>query len=606
LVIRTLRRTGPRICAAIVATAASCPVGAAEFQVRAYVQPEGRVVADRPVRLTIEVQGETLPRISAPELKGLENLKVVRGPQSSQQSSFQFDGTRSRRAVISSFVYDLLPDKPGPATIPAVAVRIGSQTLRTEPIRLEVVEGTGGPAPPTGREAPRGQAGEESAPVFLRSKLGTSRAWVGQPVTLDLTLYAAVRVRNPGWVSQPTFSQFWVEEVPPDDPYPTTVQDREYVAYPIDRRVLVPTTSGEYEIDPYTIRVEARRPRRDMLEDFFSLGMYQEVVRKSESLRLEVTPLPETDRPDNFSGAVGTFRLSLEADRTAARVNDAIALRATVRGEGFLKAVPAPVLESSPDLKVFDPKASDSLDVADGVLRSRKTWEWLVVPTAPGEVRLPAVRFSYFDPSSGTYRELRQEAEPLIVERGEGPADPGVARGEVRLQRREIAFIKPLRGKLSAARERVHQRPWFWLLMALPLVLAPLVIFTARRRARLSTDLGLARARRARRHARKRLRATERRAADLDSGPFHEEIARALVDYVADRFNRSPAGLTYEIAEELLAGREVPPETRRRFRSCLETCDFARFVPASGEPARRAEVLREAIDIVDLLERELR
>ena len=90
---------------------------------------------------------------------------------------------------------------------------------------------------------------------------------------------------------------------------------------------------------------------------------------------------------------------------------------------------------------------------------------------------------------------------------------------------------------------------------------------------------------------------------ESDAAVFHEEVARALVEYVGDRFNRSASGLTYELADDLLAGRGVDEDVRRRFRSCLETCDFARFVPASAKTERRAEVLDDAIALVDELER---
>ena len=82
-------------------------------------------------------------------------------------------------------------------------------------------------------------------------------------------------------------------------------------------------------------------------------------------------------------------------------------------------------------------------------------------------------------------------------------------------------------------------------------------------------------------------------------------MARTLVDYIADSFNRSAAGLTYDLAEELQASRSASPELRRRFRSCLETCDFARYVPAASQSARRAELLEEAVAVVDELERAL-
>ena len=88
-----------------------------------------------------------------------------------------------------------------------------------------------------------------------------------------------------------------------------------------------------------------------------------------------------------------------------------------------------------------------------------------------------------------------------------------------------------------------------------------------------------------------------------DSAEFHEEVARSLVGYVGDRLNRSPSGLTYELADELLAARGIDENLRRRFRSCLETCDFARFVPASAKTERRTEVLAEASELIEALER---
>ena len=120
---------------------------------------------------------------------------------------------------------------------------------------------------------------------------------------------------------------------------------------------------------------------------------------------------------------------------------------------------------------------------------------------------------------------------------------------------------------------------------------------------RLMVNLGLARGRRAKRRARRALRMIKKQMSDPDGAAFHEEVARTLVEYVGDRFNRAPSGLTYELADELLAGRGIDESARRRFRSCLETCDFARFVPSSSKAERRAEVLNEAVALIDTLER---
>ena len=75
------------------------------------------------------------------------------------------------------------------------------------------------------------------------------------------------------------------------------------------------------------------------------------------------------------------------------------------------------------------------------------------------------------------------------------------------------------------------------------------------------------------------------------------------MDYLADRTNRSSAGLSYDLAEDLFAAEGVDPDLRRRFRKCLETCDFVRFVPEASKTERRVEMLDEASDLVEQLER---
>ena len=156
---------------------------------------------------------------------------------------------------------------------------------------------------------------------------------------------------------------------------------------------------------------------------------------------------------------------------------------------------------------------------------------------------------------------------------------------------------------LHLALETLRRGSGYLALLVLPFVLVPLAIGLGRQRDRLARDLGLARGRRARARARKRFRTLRRRLEQPDSAEFHEELAHILVDFVADRFNRSAAGMTYELADELLGSKGVGSDLRRRFRSCLETCDFARFVPASGEAERREEILAQATKLIEELER---
>jgi len=60
--------------------------------------------------------------------------------------------------------------------------------------------------------------------------------------------------------------------------------------------------------------------------------------------------------------------------------------------------------------------------------------------------------------------------------------------------------------------------------------------------------------------------------------------------------------MTYELADDLLAARGLESDLRRRFRACLESCDFARYVPATAATDRRELLLQEASGLIEELE----
>jgi len=284
---------------------------------------------------------------------------------------------------------------------------------------------------------------------------------------------------------------------------------------------------------------------------------------------------------------------------------DAVSLTVTVWGEGALQAVDPPHFQMPSSLKFFDPRIEEAVvTIEEGRVLTTKTWEWIIIPLVPGDLQLPEVQFDYFDTASAEYKTASGGGQILAVERGDAP-EPGVARPLLGAGNTELAFIKPLRGNLELGDLRAHQRPLFRTMVFLPAVIGPLYIIIGRRRARIRKDLGLARSKRARRHARKRLKQSRKRLDKIDSASFHEELARTLVEFMADRSNLSAAGLTYDTADELLGAKGADPELRRRFRSTLESCDFARFVPTASATERRTELLEAVASLIEELERTL-
>lgn len=601
-----MRRAAPLVGLLALAALAGAPATSAEekFAVAAAVDPRTGLTDTEPISLVITIEGSDRPDVATPRLPAMRNLRVVSGPSVSTQTSFEIVNFQARQTSRVTLAYTLMADKPGAAEIPSIALTVSGSVYRTAPIRLDVGIGPTGPAPPgTARAAPDAEAGE-GGEMFLRASLSRAEVYAGEPVVLEVTLYTRWQFSELRWTQLAPLAGFWSEDIRVDaeaEARREEIEGATYVAYPLLRKILVPTVAGPAGIEPYAVEVSVPVRSRDPIADFFGRRA-RPVLRKSRPVALDVKPLPEAGKPASFGGAVGTFKVTVAADRAEARVNDAVALKVVVEGEGSLQGVPAPHLDPPADLKVYDPKSDESTVVRAGRLVSRKSWEWVVVPLAPGAMTIPPVRFAYFDPKAGAYREIGADPIALTVRRGEAPETP-TARTEVRAQRREVGWIKTGGGSLATGASPLHARPLGIALLVAPLAGLPLAVAWGRRRARLRGDRGLVRARRAAARARRGLREAERMLSSADAEAFHGRAGRALVEYVADRFDRSAEGLTYDVAEDLLAARGVDPEIRRRFRACLEACDFARFVPGAGDTARREQTLREARAVVDLLEK---
>ena len=592
--------------------ASSAMAAAGDLRVSASVLPQGRITDTTQVRLVIQIEGSSVSDVSTPKLPAMKNLRIAGGPQTARNSSYTFENGRIASSSALTLTYYLTPSGTGPAEIPPFDVAVGGSVYRTQALRFIVEAGRTGPAPPVPGAAARppggdddaGDAGDNAVDVFLQTKLGSSSVWSGQPVILDVTLYAAAPVNGFTWTDVPSLPGLWVEDLqvdPGHDRRVVTINGRQYNAFPVAKKLVVPTGSGPLTIQPFSAQVQVRRAIQDPFASFFSLGGLANIVRRTTPVKLDVKPLPEKGRPAGFSGAVGSFRMKVVTDRTAVDLGEAVAVRVTVEGEGSLQSAAPPTLTAPPDVKVYEPKAVDTAMLGADHLGARKTWEWVVVPLAPGTVKVEAATFAFFDPASGSYRQLTGDVPDLTVRRGTGTPESVIARGEVQANTRDIAFLKVQRGPFQEARPPLHKRSWFVALLVLPFLLTPAGIAAGRRRERFLSDHGFARARRAARIAAKRLDKAARRTGD-STAAFHEEVAGALVAYVADRANRSPSGLTYDQLEDILAAKGVPEAPRRRYRACLETCDFARYVPDSGRPQAVADLVTEARAILRALE----
>jgi len=131
-------------------------------------------------------------------------------------------------------------------------------------------------------------------------------------------------------------------------------------------------------------------------------------------------------------------------------------------------------------------------------------------------------------------------------------------------------------------------------LFVLPVLVFVGLVGVQRYREKLATNVGYARRQRAARQARERLKEARRRLASGAMGEFYGAIASALVGFVADKTNRSAAGLTQDDIRHLLTEKQVDSTLQQEFFACLNEADFKRFAPAQATAEEGKQCLERA------------
>ena len=165
---------------------------------------------------------------------------------------------------------------------------------------------------------------------------------------------------------------FWGEELAvPQQVSLTTevVNGKQYQAGLLKKVALFPTQSGTLEINPLEIvcqvQMQNRKRSNDFFDQFFNDPFFNNVATsnvniKSAAVKITVLPLPKTDVPASFKGAVGKFNLNASVSSTTVKTNEPLSLKATIGGSGNIKILEAPNIEISNDFEKYDPKVNEN------------------------------------------------------------------------------------------------------------------------------------------------------------------------------------------------------------------------------------------------------
>ena len=382
----------------------------------------------------------------------------------------------------------------------------------------------------------------------------------------------------------PSLSGFWVEEIEiPKNPSANNrvLNGKQYAEYVIKKQALFPTKDGALQIPSSTFALVVRTSSGG----FFSLGTQEQVFRKTDPIPIKANPLPTEGRPANFSGAVGNFKLESAIDKTTAETGDAINLKVTLSGTGNLKTITEFALPELPGFKIYSSKSSDNLAIRNDLLQGSKSWQYVIIPQAPGKELIPALKFPYFSPSAKQYREAQASSLEVAVLKGKG----GVPLGEVSqtavLQQgivkrgTDINYIKVGSGPLRDRSRRLYESVWVYVGLVLPLLFNGGLLFYSNRQARLRQDATGFRSRRAGKIAEKRLAEAQKCLKNQQYTQFHSILESSITGYLSDKFNLPQIEITSQQIKRFMEERNLNSNLAEDIGALLEECNFARYAP---------------------------
>lgn len=391
---------------------------------------------DESVSLKFSVQGEGTVSTNPPNYDAPDFQEVNSYDSSFVESTYDSASGQIVMKTTQMLTKVLRPLHTGQLKISHISAVVNGKTRSVPDILVQVTAGGSGTPPPShygGSGLGLRGATKRTVPsntVFIRAELDKDKVYKGEQVIVSYYFYRRVRVLNIQVDKFPVLNGFLREEmempvmqprleveavVLDGVPYQRSLLAR-YAAYPLQE--------GKLDIDTmnlkYTYYAGATDDGEDPFMQFFKQLTPREGIAKSDPIAVNVLPIPADGRPPSFSGGVGDFTVSSAVDKTEVRANEAITLKVKIEGRGNLAAIGEPKAKWPPNVELYDSKGSAKASKA-GV--GEKDFEILLIPRVAGDITLPAMEFSFFDPAKKTY--VTRTTEPIHVHVNE--AAPGSA-----------------------------------------------------------------------------------------------------------------------------------------------------------------------------------
>lgn len=349
------------------------------------------------LELTLRTDADTS---AAPNLTPLENDFDVLGTRQSRQMRIINGQSESWR----DWVVTLSPKKTGRLIIPSLTLN----NMTSKAIRVEVQ-----------KDSNQG-SGESVSPVFIRTEVNNETVYVQQEVVLTLKIFYRVQLNDDRRLTPLNIDGAIVQQLGETRNYETVLNGTRYGVFELNFAIH-PQKAGAMTLPAMTF-TSSIPDRRDPFGSIFSMGGGKPVTARSSEVVLNVKP-----QPNDYTGSVWLPARNLNISDTWStepdeiRVGDAFTRTIVIQADGLSSAqLPAIKIPRPDGVNVYpDQTKSDDTATSEGII-GRRVEAIAMVPTKAGSIRLPAIKYTWFDVVNNRERVAEIPAKTINVLPAEG------------------------------------------------------------------------------------------------------------------------------------------------------------------------------------------
>ena len=543
-------------------------------------QVSDNVKSGEPFQVAYTLKDARANKFIEPDFENFSRLGRAKSSSSQSAKTWQNGKWVTISMQTTSWLITLVPQKEGKFKIPAATVIIKGKKYKSNTLTINVSKGTNNYYDIQDDDDENVDFGDNPEKLFINLELEKEEAYIGEHISVIATFYSKyenyLEIED---IAVPDYEGFWHNEIA----IPQTVKPKQtfynnihYASLTFHKKLLIPQKTGKIIIKPYESTC--------ILLDWAGRPDKKIVARSKEKI-INIKPLPVKNKPKNFSGAVGDFRIISEIDKTEIKTNQTITIKIVISGNGNFELFDPLKINIHNSFDALDPKETNNYEITSDGIIGRKTYKYTFIARKPGDYTIPAIQFAFFDPQKERYTTLATIPYNIKVNKNDDIDEDMYNTYSSQMEElgKDIYSIKTSNFKLQRKNNFIFGSAIFYLAYLIPIVLFIGIILYRKKQINEKINYKQTISKRANKTSQKKLKKAETFMKMNKQDDFYEEITNALWDFVSDKFSIPSSELTRENITEILLTKNIEQTTINNFIDIINKCEFVRYAPATTD-----------------------